>query len=126
LPDVVCREMWHVGRVTGFSRRPQDVGTARQFLVEAASRAEGELPTYGEVAATYGGIPRGAGPVLNSIGRECGIAGEPDLTALVVRRRTRLPGTFKGKPVEAGTSTEKGWRAELHKIRRHNWNSRSA
>jgi hypothetical protein len=111
--------------VTGFSRRPQDVAAARVFLIAAVRRPEPELPTYGEVAAAYGGIARAVGPVLNTIARDCDMASEPDLSALVVDRRTRLPGTFSGEPVEAGSSNETRWRDELRKIRLHNWSPRS-
>lgn len=113
--------MWDVVGMTGFSRRPNDVDAARNFLIEIAQQPEVELPTYGQVAAVYGGIARGAGPVLNSIVRACDQAGEPDLTALVVDRQTQRPGTFKGQPVEPGSRIEIGWHEELMRIRRHDW-----
>jgi len=53
--------------MTGFSRRPHDVDAARRFLIGCADRDVKELPTYGEVAAVYGGIARAAGPVLDSL-----------------------------------------------------------
>src|SRR4051812_14676036 len=105
----------------GFSRRPQDVDAARRFLISCVDRDDEELPTYGEVAAAYGGIARAAGPVLNSIARDCELAAEPDLTAMVVDKSTRLPGTFRGKPVIADDATEARWRAELARIRTHDW-----
>jgi hypothetical protein len=107
--------------MTGFSRRPQDVAAARRFLVSCVDRDDEELPTYGEVAAVYGGIARAAGPVLNSIARDCEVAGEPDLTALVVDKSTRLPGTFLGQPVIAGAASEARWHDELARIRNHAW-----
>jgi hypothetical protein len=107
--------------VTGFSRRPQDVDAAKRFLIPCVDRDDRDLPTYGEVAAAYGGIARAVGPVLNSIARDCEAAQEPDLTALVVDKGTRLPGTFLGQPVIAGTASETRWHHELARIRRHAW-----
>ena len=43
------------------------------------------------------------------------------LTALVIDKGTRLPGTFLGQPVIAGTATEARWHDELARIRRHAW-----
>jgi hypothetical protein len=107
--------------MTGFSRRPLDVEAARGFLIDVARDPGAELPTYGRLASAYGGIARGAGPVLNSIARDCDRAGEPDLTALVVDGGTHLPGTFKGRPVEAGSPNETQWQQELVRIRGHAW-----
>ena len=107
--------------MTGCSRRPQDVDTARRFLISCVDRDDRDLPTYGEVAAAYGGIARAVGPVLNTIARDCEAAQEPDLTALVVDKGTRLPGTFLGQPVVAGTASEARWHDELARIRRHTW-----
>ena len=107
--------------MTGFSRRPQDVDIARRFLISCVDRDDRDLPTYGEVATAYGGIARAVGPVLNRIARDCEAAREPDLTALVMVIGTRLPGTFLGRPVIAGTATEARWHDELARIRRHAW-----
>lgn len=104
-----------------YSRRPQDVATARRYLVEVARGSMDPLPTYGEVAKTYGGIARAVAPILNSIARECSQAGEPDLSALVVDASTRLAGSFAGMPVEPGTASELRWRTELDHIRAHVW-----
>jgi hypothetical protein len=107
--------------MTGFSRRSKDVDVARRFLISCVDRDDQELPTYGEVAAAYGGIARAAGPVLNSIAQDCEMAAEPDLTVLVVDRSTRLPGTFRGQPVVAGDTSEANWRAEVARVRAHDW-----
>lgn len=107
--------------MTGFSRRPEDVATARRFLVSRVDEQEDRLPTYGDVAATYGGIARAVGPVLNSIARDCQAAEQPDLTALVVHHRTRRPRSFEGQAVEPNTRGEQRWRGELDKIRRYEW-----
>jgi len=53
----------------------------------------------------------------------CEVAGEPDLTALVVHKRTRLPGAFLGQPVTAGTTREARWHHELARIRSHAWSN---
>ena len=106
---------------TSYSRQPHAIEAARRFLIQCADRGDEDLPTYGELAAQYGGIARAAGPVLNSVRRDCTTAGEPDLSALVVDKRTRLPGTFLGEPVEAGHASEARWRTELERIRSHTW-----
>ncbi len=111
------------GEVTGYSHKPTVVNAARRFLVGCVDRPDETLPTYGEVAESYGGIARGVGPVLNSIRRECDAAGAPDLTALVVDKASRLPGTFKGSLVTPGSPDEARWRDELSRIRGHDWSS---
>ncbi len=106
---------------TSFSRQPHAIVAARRFLIECAARGDEDLPTYGELAAQYGGVAHGAGPVLNSVRRDCTAAGEPDLSALVVDKRTRLPGTFLAEPVEKGQASEGRWRTELERVRSHTW-----
>jgi hypothetical protein len=107
--------------VDRFSRQPAVIAQVREDLVKSAALPEEQLPTYGDVAALYGGIARGVAPVLNSIARDSEIAGEPDLSALVVDSATGRPGSFEGHPVEAGSDAERRWRQELAKIRAHSW-----
>lgn len=108
--------------MTGFSRRPQEVDAARDYLIRVATGAgDAPLPTCGDVAASYGGTARAVGPVLNTIARDCAQVGDPDLSALVVEKRAGLPGTYDGQLVEPGSAQEVAWRAELAKIRRHDW-----
>lgn len=97
------------------------MATVRAFLVQASTRPEDALPTYGDAAESYGGIPRAVGPILNSIARDCTAADEPDLTALVVDRTSRRPRSFEGHPVEPGSTAEGRWRQELERIRSHRW-----
>lgn len=73
------------------------------FLIRQRHRADGRMPRYGEVAAVYGGVARAVAPVLNSIAAECAAATEPDLSALVLRDRTGLPGTFNGQAIDTPT-----------------------
>lgn len=113
------QRLWQVGPVTRYSRRPHDVATVRAFLIEASQRPHEQLPTYGEVAALYGGIPRGVAPVLNSVALECERNGEPDLSVLVVDADTRLPGHVGGEPVAKGELSEQRWLAELERVRKH-------
>lgn len=121
-PWSVASWVWNGARMTGFSRRPDDVARARAYLIAVARRDDDSpLPTYGDVAATYGGIARAAGPVLNTIARDCREAGEPDLSALVVDKASGLPGTFAGMPVDPGSANFAAWRAELVRIARHHW-----
>lgn len=102
--------------MTGFSRQPHAIDATRAFLIDHARRRDPELPRYGDVAAQYGGIARAAGPVLNSVRKQCDERGEPDLSALVVDRATGLPGTFRGRPIEPGSAAERAWRDELERI----------
>lgn len=107
--------------MTRLSRRPQDVAAARAFLIAARGRTNDTLPTYGLLADVYGGIARGAAPVLNSIAQECREQGEPDLSVLVVDAASQLPGSFGGEPVIAGEDSERRWRSELAAVRAFPW-----
>lgn len=49
--------------MTAYSRRPEAISSARQFLIDCAGRNDDELPTYADVAETYGGIARAVGQV---------------------------------------------------------------
>jgi hypothetical protein len=111
--------MWHLWAVTRYSRRPQDVATVRAFLIQASQRPLAKLPTYGEVAALYGGIARAVAPVLNSVALECRNNGEPDLSVLVVDAESRLPGNVGGEPVVKGEKSERLWLEELERVRKH-------
>jgi hypothetical protein len=113
----------HGVAMTGYSRRPTAINAARRFLIGCVNRSAQDLPTYGDVAASYGGIARGVGPVLNSIRRECDAEGLPDLTALVVDKASQLPGTFNGAPVSPGSPNEARWREHLREIRNQDWRS---
>lgn len=105
-----------------FSRRPHDVAAARAFLLTTLHRPDAELPRYGEVAASYGGIPRAVAPVLNSIAKECAERGEPDLSAVVVLESSGLPGMLAGEPLDPHDSSARArWHAELRRIRAYSW-----
>ena len=107
--------------MTGFSRQPQVIDVARRFLIGCRNREHRQLPTYGEVAAQYGGIARAAAQVLNSVRRDCDAAGEPDLSALVVDMVSGLPRASNGQPVVRGTASEAQWLDELRRIRAYPW-----
>jgi hypothetical protein len=104
-----------------FSRRPQDVATARQFLIDSRGRPDEQLPTYGELAVVIGGIPRGVAPVLNSVARECDQRTEPDLTVLVVDAKSGLPRSFGRTPVVLADDSEQRWVRELARVRKFHW-----
>lgn len=56
--------------------------------------------------------------MLNSIARDCAAQGEPDLSVLVVRSETGLPGMVDGYPVESGDPASlQRWHAELRRVR---------
>ena len=88
---------------TRHSRRPEDIAAGRAFLLSVIHRPDQRLPHYAEFADSYGGIARGAAPVLNSIARDCATQGARDLSVLVVRSQTALPGRVDGHPVELET-----------------------
>lgn len=77
---------------TPYSRRPEVVAAVPEFLVSVRDRPDDQMPRHGEVAVVYGGIARAVAPVLNSVARDCGDAGEPDLSALVVLADSGPPG----------------------------------
>lgn len=108
--------------MTSLSRRPDHVAAGRAFLLTTLERTEPDLPTYGEFAATYGGIARAAASVLNSIARDCAERGEPDLSVLVVTAGARLPGLVDGQPVSADDPASlRRWREELARVRSYPW-----
>ena len=112
---------------TPFSRRPDAVAAVRSFLISVRDRQDDLLPRYGEVAAVYGGIARAVAPVLNSVARDCAVAGEPDLSALVVLADTALPGRLNGAVLDPQDPTARtAWQAELQRIRRYPWPHRPA
>ena len=81
-------------------RRPEVV--TQECLIAQRNRSHERMPRYGEVAALYGGVARGAVPVLNAIANDCAKSSEPDLSALVVADKSSLNGTLLD-PVEAGS-----------------------
>ena len=107
---------------TPYSRRPDWVAATREFLVSVRQRQDADLPRYGEVAAVYGGNARAVAPVLNAVARDCGKAGEPDLSALVVLSSTGLPGRLDGLEVDPrDRKTLAAWQTELERIRSYSW-----
>lgn len=95
-------------------------------MISERHRADEQLPRYGEVAAVYGGIPRAVAPVLNAVARDCKLAGEPDLSALVVLGRTGLPGRLNGEVlVPEDLLARTAWLSELRRIRGYNWPDQS-
>jgi hypothetical protein len=111
---------------TPYSRLPDRVAAARQFLVSVRDREDAELPRYGEVAQVIGGVAQGVAPVLNSVlnsvARDCAEAGDPDLSALVVLAGSRLPGRLNGTVVDPNDRRVLvAWQVELECIRAHDW-----
>ena len=104
------------------SRRPETVTAGRAFLLSVIHRPDQRLPRYAEFVDCYGGIARGAAPVLNSIARDCAAQGEPDLSVLVVGSGTGLPGMLDGHPVEPESPASiQRWHAELTRVRQFQW-----
>lgn len=107
---------------TPYSRRPEAVAAARAFLISVRHRPDSDLPRYAEVAQVYGGVPQGVAPVLNAVARDCALAGEPDLSALVVLADTGLPGRLNGQVVDPQDPTvRQAWLSELQRIRGYAW-----
>lgn len=104
------------------SQRPEHVAAGKAFLLSARNRPEEQLPNYKEFADVYGGIAQAAGPVLNSIALECTERREPDLSCLVVRADTGLPGVFLGEILKRDDHVAIArWRETLEQIRSHQW-----
>src|SRR3712207_2409458 len=89
----------------------------REFLVAVVSGAEDHLPTYGEVAAAVGCPPMSLGRLLDEVLADCKRRNEPDLTAIVVNARSRLPGKFKGMRTDLQPPDVASWRQEVQKVR---------
>lgn len=107
---------------TRYSRRPEEVGAAREFLLTTVHRPEQQLPRYGEVADAIGTVPRAVAPVLNSVAKQCHERGEPDLSVLVVLRGTGLPAMLHGEPVDPeDAAVRQRFLDELARVRQHNW-----
>ena len=108
--------------MTRYSRRADHVATGRAFLLSVIKRPDQRLPRYAEFAGSYGGIARAAAPVLNSIARDCAAQGQPDLSVLVVRSETGLPGMVDGYPVESDNpASVQRWHSELKRVREFRW-----
>ena len=112
---------------TPYSRQSEVVAAVRDFLISVRGRPDDLLPRYGEVADVYGGVARAVAYVLNSVARDCAVAGEPDLSALVVLADTGLPGRLNGEVLDPQDATAfTAWQAELQRIRHHGWAEPSA
>lgn len=74
------------------------------------------------MATVYGGIARAVAPVLNAVARDCELAGEPDLSTLVVLSGTGLPGRLHGRVVDPeDVNVRPEWRKELQLVRTYAW-----
>lgn len=110
---------------TRYSHRPDHIAAGREFLLSVIRRPDHQLPRYAEFADSYGGIPRGAAPVLNSIARDCAAQGAPDLSVLVVGSESGLPGMLAGCPVESDNPASiQPWHSELRRVREFRWPER--
>ena len=107
---------------TPYSRQPEVVAAVRDFLISVRGRPDDLLPRYGEVADVYGGIARAVAPVLNSVARDCAVAGEPDLSAPVVLESAGFAGRLNGVVVEPqDPRAQTAWLAELCRHRSSEW-----
>lgn len=108
------------------SRQPDSVAAARAFLIAAATSDNDVLPTYQDVADSYGGIARAVAPVLMSLAADCAAAGEPDLTALVVEQATGRPATLQGVAFTGRPAQEATWANLLAQLRAYPWTTQAA
>lgn len=105
-----------------YSQRPEEVSAGRSFLVGVAIDLAAPLPTYATFAESYGGVPRAAAPVLNSLAAQCAEAAEPDLTVLVVQGETGRPGAIDDHPFVVGDpADERRWAELLAQVRSYAW-----
>lgn len=118
LPDA-----WHAGHSVCMvtARLVADAIDVRRFLLGCLDRPTDSLPTYKEVGAVCGRVPPGLGQLLDFIYDDCRAHGEPDLTALVVNQRTRLPGKFGGRYAVDEQMDSRAWWDELRRVRSYSW-----
>lgn len=107
-----------------YSQQPERIAQARDFLVAASGRPDGQLPTYEEVATAVGSMGGGLSivPVLNSVAIACLHRDEPDLSVLVVNGQTRAPGAVLGEAYDPSNPTHvAAWTRELAAVREYAW-----
>jgi hypothetical protein len=91
------------------------------LLVQRAKEKNGSPFTYGELCAELGLHPRSASWFLGVIQSYCKRHNLPPLQALVVNKKTRLPGRgYTGSP-----STRDDHDLELSKVRKYRWPSKA-
>ena len=95
----------------------------RCFLLGARRLGEEDLPEYGELAKLFGGIAQSQPDRLWRLYRQCDERAEPDITALVINKRTRRPGLFKGEQWVPGPRSDAQWRDTLIRIRAYAWSN---
>ena len=106
------------------SRLVADAADVRRFLVKCRGRTDEALRTYGEVQLPFVDARPTASDSCwtTSTGIVSTGMGEPDLTALVVNRETRLPGKFGSRYADAGRMEVEGlWRAMLARVTSYDW-----
>jgi hypothetical protein len=103
------------------SRVIADAVDVRRLLVASRDRPVDALPTYGEVAGVCGRAPNGLGELLEYIYRDCLDHDEPDLTAMVINKQTRMPGKFGGRYAVSGQMDTEAWLSMLERIRTYDW-----
>ncbi|MCU7729821.1 hypothetical protein ODJ79_39405 [Actinoplanes sp. KI2] len=109
--------------MTGISHQPHLVQAARELLIHIARSPHRALVAYGDLAAEIDQHPRSIAPILNSVARECANRDEPNLTALVVLRRTGLPGTISLSQADDGRLDLATWLAEVEAVQSFDWDS---
>ncbi|MBO6947200.1 MAG: hypothetical protein JJ855_04390 [Rhodospirillales bacterium] len=70
----------------------------RTVLIDAAKR--GSKLTYGDLGVKVGRTARGPWPKLDQLLKDEKDAGRPDLTLLVVTKKSELPSVFLQKPLD--------------------------
>lgn len=94
----------------------------RCFLLGALPREQSELPTYGDLAKLFGGVPNGQGPLLERLANQCAERREPDLTVLVVNKNG-LPSRFERRNFDRDPQTVKRWRAAVRRAQKFPWSN---
>jgi hypothetical protein len=94
-----------------FTKTDKRVAAVWELLVEAAQRRE--ALTYGQVADKVGGIAQGVSPMLKIIEQYCQMFDLPLLSALVVRRDGKAPGS--------GFAPGTDYKQEQQRCFEHDW-----
>ena len=91
----------------------------RRYLIHIVRNEGGRLVTYKEVGQAIGHPHRSLKSYLDEVAEDCYRLHEPDLTALIVRADTRVPGQFRWRAVNVDTIDRAGWEAVVDEVRLH-------
>ena len=98
----------------------------RRYLIQVALLKDEFLPTYGDVGAVCERHPLAVGRILELVVADCQRRGEPDLTVLVINKKTKVCSKFLGKFAVDGRSYVDAWRDAVAGVRSWPWSADAA